>query len=334
MKAPAFWFNPPSNAGFWARVLHPLSILWRVLSDRRQRNGKHLRISVPVICVGNINVGGTGKTPTVIKLLNMFNELGVAAHVISKGYGGSEVGPVCVDEVDHTATDVGDEPLLLAAFGTCWVAKDRAKGAEAAIAAGAEVLILDDGMQNPDLIKDFTIMVVDAGVGFGNERLLPAGPLRQSVSDGMLVADLILSIGPQNAQRDFAKQMRSFADIPHVKGALEPLQTGMLWHDLRAFAFAGIGRPEKFFETLRATGANVVGTRSFGDHETLSETLLRRMESEAAQMGAQMVTTEKDAVRLPKGWRHKVITLPVRLELSDDATLIEAMAAVVNPQDT
>jgi tetraacyldisaccharide 4'-kinase len=108
----------------------------------------------------------------------------------------------------------------------------------------------------------------------------------------------------------------------------------MLWHDLRAFAFAGIGRPEKFFETLRATGANVVGTRSFGDHETLSETLLRRMESEAAQMGAQMVTTEKDAVRLPKGWRHKVITLPVRLELSDDTTLIEAMAAVVNPQDT
>ncbi len=334
MRAPAFWVNPPSKAGFWANVLHPLSILWRVLSDRRQRKGKHLRVSVPVICVGNINVGGTGKTPTVIKLLNVFNELGVAAHVISKGYGGSEVGPLRVDEVDHTASDVGDEPLLLAAFGACWVAKDRAAGAVAAIAAGAEVLILDDGMQNPDLIKDFTIMVVDAGVGFGNERLLPAGPLRQGVCDGMLVADLVLSIGPQQAQREFAGRMKDFADIPHIKGALEPLQTGMLWHDLRAFAFAGIGRPEKFFETLRATGANVVGTRSFGDHETLSETLLRRMESEAAQMGAQMVTTEKDAVRLPKGWRHKVITLPVRLELSDDTTLIEAMAAVVNPQDT
>lgn len=329
MRAPSFWFKPPSRPGVWPRVLHPLSILWRVMSDRRQKNGKHLRVSVPVVCVGNINVGGTGKTPTVIKLLSVFNELGVTAHVISKGYGGSIEGPLRVDEVDHTASDVGDEPLLIAAFGPCWVAKDRAAGAEAAIDAGAEVLILDDGMQNPDLVKDFTLLVVDAGVGFGNERLLPAGPLRQSVEDGLLVADMVLSIGPQKAQRDFSKRFSGSQDIPHVKGALEPLQTGMLWHDLRAFGFAGIGRPEKFFETLRGTGANVVGTRSFGDHETLSATLLRRMESEAAQLGAQMVTTEKDAVRLPNDWRQKVITLPVRLELEQEETLGAAMSALI-----
>lgn len=329
MRAPSFWFKPPSRPGVWPRVLHPLSILWRVMSDRRQKNGKHLRVSAPVVCVGNINVGGTGKTPTVIKLLSVFNELGVTAHVISKGYGGSIEGPLRVDEVDHTASDVGDEPLLIAAFGPCWVAKDRAAGAEAAIDAGAEVLILDDGMQNPDLVKDFTLLVVDAGVGFGNERLLPAGPLRQSVEDGLLVADMVLSIGPQKAQRDFSKRFSGSQDIPHVKGALEPLQTGMLWHDLRAFGFAGIGRPEKFFETLRGTGANVVGTRSFGDHETLSATLLRRMESEAAQLGAQMVTTEKDAVRLPNDWRQKVITLPVRLELEQEETLGAAMSALI-----
>lgn len=329
MKAPAFWFNSPSKPGFLPRVLHPLSILWRVMSDRRHRMGNHLQVSVPVVCVGNINVGGAGKTPTVIKLLSVFSELGFVAHVISKGYGGSVEGPLRVDEVDHTATDVGDEPLLIAAFGPCWVAKDRAAGAKAAIAAGAEVLILDDGMQNPDLIKDFTLMVVDAGVGFGNERLLPAGPLRQSVDDGLVVADMVLSIGPQAAQRKFSEQFRAADDVPHVKGALEPLQMGMLWHDLRAFAFAGIGRPEKFFETLRDTGANVVATRSFGDHETLSATLLRRMESEAAQMGAQMVTTEKDAVRLPKDWRHKVITLPVRLEIEEQETLVAAMSALM-----
>ncbi len=329
MKAPAFWFNPPSKPGVWARALHPLSILWRVLSDRRQRTGAHVRVSVPVVCVGNINVGGTGKTPTVIKLLSVFNDLGVTAHVVSKGYGGSVEGPLRVDEAVHTASDVGDEPLLLAAFGPCWVAKDRAAGAKAAIAAGAEVVILDDGMQNPALIKDFTIMVVDAGVGFGNERLLPAGPLRQSVSDGLVMADMVLSIGPHTAQRDFAKRFKGTEDVPHVKAALEPLQTGMLWHDLRAFAFAGIGRPEKFFATLQGTGAHVVGTRSFGDHETLSPTLLRRMEMEAAQMGAQMVTTEKDAVRLPKDWRHKVITLPVRLEVEDEGVLVEAMASVL-----
>ena len=329
MRAPAFWFNPPAKPGFWPRVLHPLSILWRAISDRRQKRGKHLRVSVPVVCVGNINVGGTGKTPTVIKLLSVFNALGIAAHVISKGYGGSTKGPLRVDEVTHTASDVGDEPLLIAAFGPCWVAKDRAAGAQAAISAGAEVLILDDGMQNPDLIKDFTIMVVDAGVGFGNERLLPAGPLRQGVSDGLVVADMVLSIGPRSSQDVFSKRFKGTEDVPHVRAALEPLQTGMLWHDLRAFAFAGIGRPEKFFETLRDTGASVVATRSFGDHETLSGKLLRRMEIEAAQMGAQMVTTEKDAVRLPKAWRQKVITLPVRLDVEDEETVVEAMSALI-----
>lgn len=329
MKVPSFWFNPPERLGIWPRVLHPLSILWRVLSDRRQKNGKHLRVSVPVICVGNINVGGTGKTPTVIKLMSVFSALGFDAHVISKGYGGSVEGPLRVDEVDHTADDVGDEPLLIAAFGPCWVANDRAAGAQAAIEAGAEVLILDDGMQNPDLYKDFTIMVVDAGVGFGNERLLPAGPLRQSVMDGMLAADMVLSIGPQSAQRGFAERITGTEDVPHLTAELEPLQTGMLWHDLRAFAFAGIGRPKKFFDTLRGTGASVLVTRSFGDHERLSRKLLQRMESEAAQMGAQMVTTEKDAVRLPKDWRQKVITLPVRLEVAGEEALVAAMADVV-----
>lgn len=329
MRPPQFWFNPPQAPGVMARVLHPLSILWRFASDRRQAKGRHERVSVPVICVGNINVGGTGKTPTVIKLLMLFNEMDVQAHVVSKGYGGSIEGPLRVDEVDHTASDVGDEPLLLAAFGPTWVAKDRAAGAKAAIGAGAQVIILDDGMQNPDLAKDFTLMVVDAGVGFGNERLLPAGPLRQSIDDGMVVADMLLSIGSDRQQKRFATQVSGRVRVPHVKGALEPLQTGMLWHDLRAFAFAGIGRPKKFFDTLRDTGANVVATRSFGDHETLSPTLLRRMETEAAQMGAQMVTTEKDAVRLPKEWRHKVITLPVRLELRDEAVLKGALEALM-----
>lgn len=329
MKAPLFWFNPPARPGIWPRVLHPLSILWRVLSDRRQKNGKNLRVSVPVVCVGNINVGGTGKTPTVIKLMSIFNKLGIVAHVISKGYGGSTNGPLRVDEVVHTANDVGDEPLLLAAFGQCWVAKDRAAGAKAAIEAGAEVLILDDGMQNPDLIKDFTIMVVDAGVGFGNERLLPSGPLRQSVGDGVLAADMVLSIGPHFAQQEFARRFKSTHAVPQLTAVLEPLQTGMLWHDLRAFAFAGIGRPNKFFDTLRGSGVNVVRTRSFGDHEVLSSKLLKRMEFEATQVGAQLVTTEKDAVRLPKEWRQKVITFPVRLEVENEGILTEAMIEIM-----
>jgi tetraacyldisaccharide 4'-kinase len=299
-------------------------------SDRRQRRGKHMQVKVPVICVGNINVGGTGKTPTVIALIALLEAMGHRPHVISRGYGGQIKAPTRVDETCHTASDVGDEPLLLAAFGPCWVARDRLAGANAAIAAGADVLVLDDGMQNPDLVKDFTILVVDAAVGFGNERLLPAGPLRQGIADGLLQADLVLAIGPDAAQQAFSARWADLHGVSLIRATLEPLETGMLWHDLRAFAFAGIGRPEKFFETLRATGAQVVQTRSFGDHETLAETLLRRMEMEAATLGAQMVTTEKDAVRLPASFRHKVITLPVRLKLQRPDELHLALAQVLS----
>jgi tetraacyldisaccharide 4'-kinase len=202
-------------------------------------------------------------------------------------------------------------------------------GAEAAIATGAQVLILDDGMQNSDLIKDFTIMVVDTGVGFGNGRLLPAGPLRQSVNAGILAADMVLSIGPQPAQREFSQWLEGTNELAHVTAVLEPLQTGMLWHDLRAFAFAGIGRPEKFFDTLRGSGVNVMRTRAFGDHEMLSSKVLKRMEFEATQAGAQLVTTEKDAVRLPKEWRQKVITFPVRLEVEQEEILTEAVIEIM-----
>lgn len=329
MRPPVFWFAPQNAPGFWPRLLAPLSLVWQFAGARRNRRGKHARVSVPVICVGNINIGGTGKTPTVIALMALLSEMGMRPHVVSKGYGGQAVGPLQVDEVDHTASDVGDEPLLLAAFGPCWVAKDRLAGAIAAIAAGADVVILDDGMQNPDLVKDFTIVVVDAAVGFGNGRVLPAGPLRQTLSSGLAQADMVLSIGPEAAQQGFAEQWPDLNGVPHLRAALEPLETGMLWHDLRAFAFAGIGRPAKFFDTLRGTGAQVVATRSFDDHQTLSDALLKRMEMEADGMGAQMVTTEKDAVRLPKSYRHKVITLPVRLQVAQPEALAEIIENVV-----
>ncbi|PLS22892.1 tetraacyldisaccharide 4'-kinase [Neptunicoccus cionae] len=329
MKPPAFWYAPQSAPGFWPYVLSPLSALWRFGAARRHAKGRHLRVPVPVICVGNINIGGTGKTPTVIALLGLLAEMGMRPHVVSKGYGGQAIGPLRVDEVTHTASDVGDEPLLLAAFGPCWVAKDRAAGAEAAVAAGADVIILDDGMQNPDLVKDFTITVVDAAVGFGNGRVLPAGPLRQTLESGLAQADMVLSIGPPEAQKAFATAWPDLGGVPLLRAELKPLETGMLWQDLRAFAFAGIGRPEKFFETLRASGATVVATRSFGDHETLSDTLLKRMESEAESLSAQMVTTEKDAVRLPRSFRHKVVTLPVRLSVEEPERLAELLEPVV-----
>ena len=317
MRAPGFWYR---DAGLLARVLRPFGWLYAQATAWRV-SWPGMQADVPVICVGNLNAGGTGKTPTVMSLIDRLSARGVTAHVVSRGHGGRLAGPVRVLP-SHTAADVGDEPLLLAAFAPVWVARDRATGVKAATAAGAQVVILDDGFQNPSVIKDLSIIVVDAGIGFGNGLCLPAGPLREPVDVGLARADFLLSIGNPAAQAQFGTDW----PLPQVTGALQPLATGMDWQGTRVLAFAGIGHPEKFFATLAAMGANIIRTVALDDHQPLTDGILTRLAADARTLGAQLVTTEKDAVRLPAAYQGQVMVLPVRLMVDDWAALDSALA--------
>jgi tetraacyldisaccharide 4'-kinase len=326
MRPPEFWNADPAHPGVLARVLGPAAALTAHATARRVARAPKMQPDIPVICVGNLNIGGTGKTPAVIALGARLSAAGHGVHVVTRGHGGSEAGPLQVDPLRHSAALVGDEALLHAAFAPTWVARDRAAGVQAAQDAGAGVVLMDDGHQNPDVAKSLSLIVVDAARGFGNGRVFPAGPLREPVAVGLARADLLLSMGDAGAQSKFSNLWASAISVPLLTGQLNPLATGMDWTDLRVFAFAGIGDPPRFFATLDALGASRVESIALDDHQPLSGALFTRLEGQAKALGAQLVCTEKDAVRLSVAERARVLTVPVRLAVDDWAQLDAALA--------
>ena len=315
IKSPNFWYQ---KRGLLSYVLWPLGVLYGVATAFRLKKLKGtLRAKCPVICVGNINVGGTGKTPTTIALVERLQARGHTIVVISRGYRGSETGPVLVNPMQHTAKQVGDEPLLISAFCAVVVARDRRAALKLAEEQVPDVILMDDGFQSPLIHKDLSIVVVNAALGFGNGFCIPAGPLREPVNGGLQRSDIFLSIGPEDSQKIFQSQLTKTFDETHVTGEIKPLHTGMHWEGLDVFAFAGIAHPLNFLTTLKRLGANIRGHEALSDHEPLSPALMKRLASKAAKMNAQMVCTEKDAARLPMEYRKQVLALPVRLEISD-----------------
>jgi tetraacyldisaccharide 4'-kinase len=315
MRPPEFWARPDDVRG---RLLSPLGTAYGLAGRIRRRLVRPLRLPVPVLCVGNLTVGGTGKTPLALALAERLIATGHRPHFLTRGYGGRSRGPQRVDAPRHDAADVGDEALLLAKVAPTWVARDRARGARAAVRAGAGLLVMDDGFQNPALVQDLPLIVIDGEVGFGNRRLLPAGPLRESVAAGLARASAVVLIGEDRT--GVARLLPSALPVLLAELAYPP--EADRFRAVRVVAFAGIGRPDKFFAGLAHVGAQVVAARAFADHHRYREVELQALASEAGRHGgARLVTTAKDHVRLPPAWRERVAVLPVELRWRDPAAL-------------
>ncbi len=318
LEPPSFWSRTEGLAGPVELALTPLgTAIGRVVSWRAAR--PRATVGVPVLCCGNASVGGTGKTILALDLVGRLLARGYAPHVLTRGHGGRvRATPHRVDPGRDTADAVGDEALLLARRAPTWVDRDRARAGRAAIENGADVLVLDDGLQSPTVGKDASFLLVDGEAGFGNRRVLPAGPLREHPGRAAARCRAVVLVGEDRfGVTNFLRYRR-----PILRAALVPDPDAI--RQLRAgpvLAFAGIGRPDKFFLTLEQAGIAVAATRAFPDHHRYDRRELAVLSQEAASRGATLATTEKDAVRFPDaapGCDFAPVVVPVRFSWADD----------------
>ena len=296
----------------------PVSWLYYLIVQLRMMAVRTQRVNVPVVCVGNTTVGGAGKTPTAIAICQWLREQGHQPHFISRGYLGHYTGTLRVNPQLHIAQEVGDEPLLLARHAPCWVSRRRMHAAQAAIKAGASVIIMDDGLQNPTLHKDCSVLVIDAAKGIGNGLILPAGPCREPLSRSLRKVQMVLLMGADTEPRLMKKLHASGKPIFHaqLKPSSHPSLQGM-----RVHPFAGIGNPDKFFATVEQVGGIITLSSRFPDHHYYTQADLSRLQREAAAHQSTLITTEKDATRLPDDFLENVLVLPVALDSPQQAEM-------------
>jgi tetraacyldisaccharide 4'-kinase len=331
-KAPAYWWRQGRSAK--ALVLWPLAKLWGARSTARMNRPPRLRSPVPVICIGNFVMGGAGKTPTALAVARMARSQGLAPGFIASGYGGTANGALLVKPGD-SATLVGDEPLLLSAIAPTVVGRDRAAAATRLLAEGVDLIIMDDGFQNPQLAKDLSLVAVDAAVGIGNGMVFPAGPLRAPLAPQLARADALVVIGDGEAAEPLIRAAAR-AGRQTQRARLAPLRAGEWQASLPILAFAGIARPEKFFQTLAEAKATVAEKIGFPDHHYYSDAEAERLLAHADAAGLRLVTTGKDRARLAgsggaRGRLHeRAEALEVVLEFENQAAIAEMIAETVH----
>jgi tetraacyldisaccharide 4'-kinase len=310
MRTPSFWQS--HNA--ISTLLLPASWAYRTGAwlDRHFTTPRHAPL--PVISIGNAVAGGAGKTPTTLALVPLLRALGHTPHILTRGYKGAALTAHRVT-ADDSWQQVGDEALLLANAAPTWVGRDRLASARAAANAGATILLCDDALQHHALHKTISLLVIDGPYGNGNGRVLPAGPLRETLASAAKRADAAIIIG------DDTHQLTAQLRIPIIAANLQPAGDGSFLRNGKWLAFAGIGRPEKFFATLKSLGATLAATRSFADHHAYSERDITQLLGEAKTLGARLITTAKDAVKLPAALREQLNILPVELVWNDPASL-------------
>jgi tetraacyldisaccharide 4'-kinase len=318
VREPAFWWQRPGVA---SALLAPFGALYGVVAASRMRRPDR-RAGVPVICIGNFTLGGSGKTPTAIAVAGLLKAAGRKPVLLSRGYGGSLAGPVPVDPHRHTAAQVGDEALLLAQAAPTVVSRDRVAGAQAARAQGADIIVMDDGLQNPSLAKDLVIAVVDARRGIGNGCVFPAGPLRAPLPTQLPLCHAVLFIGqPDPTEALFEAVKRN--PLPAFHGELVPDGEALTaLADRKLLAFAGIGNPEKFYATLADAGMPPASTKTFPDHHPYTAEEAGNLIMQAEHEGLRLVTTAKDHARIAgdpalSALAQRAHVVPVKLKVGE-----------------